>query len=169
MAKTEARTRDRRCIPSGHFIEHLAYGRSSSVERHRRGTCRRGGGSGRRRWLFRWNLLPLHAWNLAHLLRRRPGRSRSRIVALNDDVALPLAGRRVGALGDGGGDMAGDEIRRKGLHVRDLHGDGGRLGGFHGGEEWRGRWTGAGGSGAMAAKGWEAKTVARKFPSRQIF
>ena len=111
MPKSKAGTRDQRCIPFGHFIEHLACGGSTVVEQHRRGTSRRGGGSGRRRRPFRRNLL-----------------------------------------GDGGGDMAGDEIRRRGLRVRDLHGDEGRVGGFHGREEWRGRWTRARSGGAMAVE-----------------
>ena len=63
----------------------------------------------------------------------------NRISALYDHIALPLAGRRDGALSDGGGDMAGDEICQRGLRVRDIHGDGGRLGGFHGGKEWPGK------------------------------
>lgn len=82
----------------------------------------------------------LHARNLPHLLWRRPGRSRSgsgagctclpdgasRICALHDHIAMPLASRRGDALSDGGGDMAGDEICRRGLHVRDIHDDRGR-------------------------------------------
>ena len=58
----------------------------------------------------------------------------SRIPTLHDHVALPLASRRSGALGVGGANMAGDEIRRRGLSVRDLDGDGGRQGVIHVGE-----------------------------------
>ena len=99
------------------------------------------------------NLPPLCARGLAGLLRRRPG-SRSgvgarsaghrgggsRIPALHDHVALPLAGRRGVCLGDGGGaNMAGDEIRPRGRSVRDLDGDGGQHGVVHGGEGRPGR------------------------------
>ena len=38
MAKSKENCHDRRGIPSGHFVKHLACGGSSTVERHRRGT-----------------------------------------------------------------------------------------------------------------------------------
>ena len=53
----------------------------------------------------------------------------SQIPALHDHVALPLAGRRVVCLGDGGGgNMAGDEIRLRGRRMRELDGAGGQHG-----------------------------------------
>ena len=44
MAKIKENCHDQRRIPSGHFVEHLTCGGSSTVERHRRSTSLRGDG-----------------------------------------------------------------------------------------------------------------------------